>query len=104
MFRFTADATCLDTIASGCLLAAGSADMTVKVSDTVKYTDKVLSGHTGPILSVALDPLKKFVGSSSCDGTVRIWEISSKTQVDNLHGFFCSIYISFLMEKPGQGS
>ena len=73
--------TCLDTISSGALLVAGSADMTIKVSDTANYTDKVLSGHKGPILSVALDPLKKFVASSSCDGTVKIWDISSKSQV-----------------------
>jgi len=79
--KFTADVTCLDTISSGALLVAGSADMTIKVSDTANYTDKVLSGHKGPILSVALDPLKKFVASSSCDGTVKIWDISSKSQV-----------------------
>jgi hypothetical protein len=31
LFRFTADVTCLDTDESGALLAAGSADMTIKV-------------------------------------------------------------------------
>ena len=82
MCRFTSDVTCLDCLESGLLLAAGSADMTVKVSDTVKYTDQLLAGHTGPVLSVALDPLKKFVGSSSCDGTVRVWEIGAKKQVN----------------------
>ena len=73
--------TCLDTLESGALLASGSADMTVKVSDTVNYTDKTLAGHSGPILSVSLDPLKKFVASSSCDGTVRVWEFETKQQV-----------------------
>ena len=81
MIRFTADVTCLDTLESGQILVSGSADMTIKVTDTKTYSDKALTGHTGPILSVSLDPLKKFVASSSCDGTVRVWEFGTKQQV-----------------------
>ena len=80
-FRFTADVTCLDTLESGEVLVSGSADMTIKVTDTKSFSDKVLIGHSGPILSVSLDPRKKFVASSSCDGTVRVWEVGTKEQV-----------------------
>ena len=81
MFRFTADATCLDTNEAGTTLVAGSADMTIKVSHTVNYKDKLLTGHQAPILSVSLDPKVKFVASSSCDGTAGVWEIETKKQV-----------------------
>lgn len=81
MTRFTADATCLDTTADGKLLASGSADMTAKVTDTSSFNDTVFKGHEGPILSVSLDPKLKFLATSSCDGTVRLWEIAEKKQV-----------------------
>jgi chromosome transmission fidelity protein 4 len=74
--------TCLDTDESGELLAAGSADMTLKVTDTAAYTDKVFKGHAGPILSLSLDPKKEFLASASCDGTIRIWNIGTTSQVN----------------------
>ena len=80
-YRFTADVTCLDTNETGSLVAAGSADMTIKVTDTSQYTNKVFTGHTGPVLSVTLDPVLKYLGSSSCDGSVRIWEVKEGKQV-----------------------
>ena len=55
--------------------------MTVKVTDTAAYTDKLFKGHGGPILSLSLDPKKEFLASASCDGSVRIWNISTTSQV-----------------------
>ena len=71
--RFTADVTCMDiNNDEGELLAAGSADMTVKVVNTGTYeVVATFEGHLAPILSVSLDSQGTYVASSSCDGTVR---------------------------------
>lgn len=37
---------------------------------------KIESAHQAPVLSVAIDPLSKYVASSGCDGCVCIWSIS----------------------------
>jgi len=79
--KFTADVTCLDLHESGTVIAAGSADMTVKVTNTTTFSDKLLTGHKAPILSVSLDPMKKFCCSSSCDGSVKVWDIGDKKMV-----------------------
>ena len=55
-----------------------------KITDTSAYTDKQLTGHSGPILSVSLDPVLHFLASASCDGTVRIWNVKEKKQVSYL--------------------
>lgn len=41
-------------------------------------SEKLFEGHTGPVLSVALDPLNKYIASSSCDGSVCVWSIDSR--------------------------
>ena len=79
--KFTADVTCLDTTDSGDIVLAGSADMTIKVTNTSTFSDKLFKGHQGPILSVSLDPKKKYCASSCCDGTVKVWDISEKKEV-----------------------
>ena len=56
--RFAADATALD--ARGAVLAAGSADMTLKTVDTATSRCTTYEGHEAPILGVALDP--EFLG------------------------------------------
>ena len=81
--RFTADVTCLDCDAQGKFVAAGSADMTVKVTDTASFETTVLEGHAAPVLSVTLDTKHppEFVVSSACDGTVKVWDIEEKKSV-----------------------
>lgn len=53
-------------------------DFTIKLLNLTDRTEKLFTGHTGPILSVAIDPLRKYISSSSCDGTVCIWSIETK--------------------------
>ncbi len=53
----------------------------MKVTDTAAYTDRVLKGHEGPVLSLSLDPRKEFLASASCDGSLRIWSLRDTTQV-----------------------
>ncbi len=81
VFRFTADPTCVDAVADGSLIAAGAEDMTVKVRTAEKET--TFEGHEAPVLSVSVDKSaeKKFVVSSSCDGSVRVWRVSDGAQV-----------------------
>ncbi|KAF4522523.1 hypothetical protein B566_EDAN009970 [Ephemera danica] len=52
--------------------------MSVHVTNTATFDDTVFSGHTGPILGVALDPKCEFLVSSSGDGTVRVWGVTSQ--------------------------
>lgn len=42
-----------------------------------KHEEQTFEGHKGPILSLALDPLKMFIISSSCDGSIGCWSIES---------------------------
>ena len=45
-------------------------------------TDEVvLLGHEAPILSVGLDPLAEILISSSCDGTFRVWKLSTQEEL-----------------------
>eukprot|EP00095_Tigriopus_kingsejongensis_P011218 maker-scaffold1959_size23944-snap-gene-0.6 protein:Tk11218 transcript:maker-scaffold1959_size23944-snap-gene-0.6-mRNA-1 annotation:"wd repeat and hmg-box dna-binding protein 1" len=87
--RFTADGTALAVSGDGRYLLAGSDDMTVKLVDTQTYKDHVFRGHEAPILSVALDPREsepEFAVSSSCDGTVRIWNIAGENEIQCVDG------------------
>ncbi|KAL7061362.1 hypothetical protein AAHC03_010275 [Spirometra sp. Aus1] len=59
-------------------------DFTVKVVDLsspgTDIRETTFKGHEGPVLSVDFDPLDNFIASSSCDGTVRIWQISESKE------------------------
>ena len=66
--RFTGDVTCLQM--SGNMLAASTADIILKVVNTLDFTETCLEGHQGPLLSVTLPKQGDYVASSSCDGSV----------------------------------
>ncbi|KAK3093566.1 hypothetical protein FSP39_017398 [Pinctada imbricata] len=82
--RFTAPVNHMCLNKSGKRLVAGSSDFTVRVVDVDTCKHETLRGHEAPVLSVALDPQEKYVASSSCDGTVRVWSIGDQTQVKSL--------------------
>lgn len=49
----------------------------IKVLNLEDDSLKTLNGHEAPVLSLSIDPQAKYIASSSCDGTVRIWEIET---------------------------
>jgi chromosome transmission fidelity protein 4 len=71
---------------TGTQLAVGASDFLVKIVDVQTNCQKVLNGHTGPVLSVALHPRELFIASSSCDGTVRVWLIADLKLVKVISG------------------
>ncbi|XP_008570911.1 PREDICTED: WD repeat and HMG-box DNA-binding protein 1 isoform X2 [Galeopterus variegatus] len=40
---------------------------------------KTFRGHDAPVLSLSFDPKDIFLASASCDGSVRVWQISDQT-------------------------
>ena len=76
--RFTADVTAIAASWDEEIVVAGCADFTVKVINTDEFSTVSLEGHTAPVLSVDLDATAETVASSSCDGTVRVWEIEDR--------------------------
>ncbi|CAG2114535.1 unnamed protein product, partial [Medioppia subpectinata] len=79
--RFTTNATHLDISADGKWLAASAADFTLKLINLENKDQTCFEGHAAPVLSVALDPKRQFIASSSCDGSVRVWNAETKTCV-----------------------
>ncbi|XP_064622093.1 WD repeat and HMG-box DNA-binding protein 1-like [Lineus longissimus] len=83
--RFTAPVNHMVLNKTGTKLAAGASDFTVKLVDVKNNEQKVMRGHEAPILSIALDPKEKYLASSSCDGTVRIWNIDTQSCVKSIN-------------------
>uniref|UniRef100_UPI00358E3A74 WD repeat and HMG-box DNA-binding protein 1 isoform X2 n=1 Tax=Myxine glutinosa TaxID=7769 RepID=UPI00358E3A74 len=79
--RFTAPPVHLDFSSSGGHVAAGASDFVIKMIAVDTLLQTTFIGHEAPVLSVAFDPKEKYLGSSSCDGTVCIWDISSQSRV-----------------------
>jgi chromosome transmission fidelity protein 4 len=44
-------------------------------------SQKLFEGHEAPVLSVALDPKHKYIASSSCDSSVKIWNSENQNCV-----------------------
>uniref|UniRef100_A0A672ZVI2 WD repeat and HMG-box DNA-binding protein 1 n=1 Tax=Sphaeramia orbicularis TaxID=375764 RepID=A0A672ZVI2_9TELE len=80
--RFTTNATHITFNSSGTRVAAGSSDFMVKVVDVADSSQqKTLRGHEAPVLSVTFDPKDEYLASSSCDGSVVVWNIEEQSQV-----------------------
>ncbi|KAF7495833.1 WD repeat and HMG-box DNA-binding protein 1 [Sarcoptes scabiei] len=68
--RFSSNITCLSLSTDQKLLAVGSADFDIKLINLNDQVSKTLQGHQGPILSLSIDTMKKYLTSSSCDGSI----------------------------------
>lgn len=73
---------------TGQLVATGSADRTLRIwnpeRSQVKYSTE-LRGHTAGIEKVVFNPVRDSeLASCSTDGTVRLWDVRSKTCVSRL--------------------
>ncbi|GLD55786.1 WD repeat and HMG-box DNA-binding protein 1 isoform X1 [Lates japonicus] len=80
--RFTTNATHVTFNSSGSRVGAGSSDFMIKVVEVSDSSQqKTLRGHEAPVLSVTFDPKDDFLASSSCDGSVVVWNIEEQTQV-----------------------
>lgn len=104
-FRFTAAVTCIRTdtkvdfviffnvpimLCEYILLqyiAAGSEDAVIKVVDILKTAEPFeLRGHEGPVLHIDLHPLNEWLASAGGDGTIRIWDLQTKTELKCIRG------------------
>nr|XP_048285951.1 WD repeat and HMG-box DNA-binding protein 1 isoform X1 [Myodes glareolus] len=78
--RFTTNANHVVFNRDGTKIAAGSSDFLVKVVDVMDNSQQqAFRGHDAPVLSLSFDPKDIFLASSSCDGTVRVWNVSDQT-------------------------
>ncbi|XP_078344352.1 WD repeat and HMG-box DNA-binding protein 1-like isoform X2 [Oculina patagonica] len=82
--RFTAAVNHICFNQSGTILAAGASDFNIKVVTVADGSQKIFKGHEAPVLSVTMDPKDKYIASSSCDGTVKIWKLDDQTCVTTL--------------------
>ena len=74
------------TFAPGGAIATGGSDGTVRIWDPNGKPRRVLSGHQGPVHSVAYNAAGRLLASGGYDGTVRIWDAASGRQLDRLEG------------------
>jgi len=65
----------------GHIIATGSSDYTVRLSNASKGQQLILSGHSGRITAVAFAPDDLQLVSGSGDKTVRIWEVETGQQL-----------------------
>ncbi|XP_064148570.1 WD repeat and HMG-box DNA-binding protein 1 isoform X2 [Loxodonta africana] len=78
--RFTTNANHVVFNGNGTKIAAGSSDFIVKVVEVMDSSQqKTFRGHDAPVLSLSFDPKDVFLASASCDGSVRVWQISDQT-------------------------
>lgn len=78
--RFSAEVYCITISPKLSTVAAGSADFSIKLVDLKDNSFKALEGHEAPVLSLAFEPSGKLLASSSCDGTIRIWNVESGSE------------------------
>jgi len=51
------------------------------------YSQSVLEGHTAGVNSVAFSPDGTTLASGSGDGTIKLWDVATRTNIAILEGF-----------------
>ncbi|XP_063680592.1 WD repeat and HMG-box DNA-binding protein 1-like isoform X2 [Bolinopsis microptera] len=57
-------------------ILVGSAEFIMKITDLASEEQSTIKGHSAPILRTAFG--KQFFASSSCDGTLKVWDAKSR--------------------------
>jgi WD40 repeat protein len=76
---------CLAFDKDGKMLASGGGhgDHTVRLWDVADQKElATLEGHSGPVMCVAFSPNSKILASAAWDGTVRLWQVDTRSQID----------------------
>jgi parallel beta-helix repeat protein len=75
------------------LLASGSFDNTIKVWEVATGNVRsTLTGHNGPVYSVAFSPDGKFLASGSDDKTIKLWDVVNNKEILTLSGHRDPVY------------
>ncbi len=94
----------------GQTLVSGSADETIKLwqlqaresgSDTRPAPTRTLTGHSGEVLSVAVNPRLPIVASGSYDKTIKLWQLATGNLLRTLTGHYDSV-LSVAFSPDGQ--
>lgn len=87
MIRMTSAIRQISIDGTGTYAAIAADETEVKICSLVDKSVFSLIGSSGPAKSVAFDPLGVFVASSSCDRTLRIWDITQLAKANPIFSF-----------------
>ena len=84
--QFSSSTNYMDIDETKTMLVACSDDFSVKLINLSSDKDREINfdGHTGPVMSVAVNGTKRLLASSSCDGSVIVWDIDKRNALKSL--------------------